>query len=98
MLQVKILCHQVNLQWNGLCLVELLAKGVPWKLHNSKDISKAIGSFPQPNGKVYFWRQHLHMPLNTAAELVPYYKLHPFWLVFTVLGGTYKVLEKKGND
>lgn len=37
--------------WIGLCIIKLLAKGVPWETPNKPRSAKAIGSSPHTDGK-----------------------------------------------
>lgn len=51
--QLDLFCYQVKpplLGRNGLHLVELLAKGFPWKSPKSQAIAKAIICSPQTDG------------------------------------------------
>ena len=65
------LCETSNTR-NGLYLIELLARGAPWKPQTTKAISKVIVCSPQTDGKALLLKTTLtYFTEHREIKLVP---------------------------
>lgn len=81
---------------NRLHLIELMAKGVPWKHQTTQDIDNAIDCFPQSDDKALLLKTVPVQLIEHKMSSFPY--LEPSSLCANIFGtGRYSTHDQRGN-
>ena len=91
-----LLPSDASITKNRLHLIELMAKGVPWKYKTTQDIDKAIDSFPQSEGKVLLLKTAPVQLIEHKTSNFPYLK--PSSLCANIFGtGRFSTHDQRRN-
>lgn len=72
--------NEVYSKETGLCPIELLAKGIPWKSQTTQAVGKAVGSSPPADSKTLLLKVITPNSLNVDTSM---------WLLFRIFTLTF---------